>query len=36
MYGSYHHITALAADGRDLTQAPRVETVVAGPAVRIG
>jgi diaminopimelate decarboxylase len=29
MYGSYHHITALAADGRDLTQAPRVETVVA-------
>ena len=31
MYGSYHHITALAADGRDLTQAPVVETVVAGP-----
>ncbi len=31
MYGSYHHITALAADGRDLTQAPRIETVVAGP-----
>ena len=36
MYGSYHHITALAADGRDLTQAPRVETVVAGPLCESG
>ena len=36
MYGSYHHITALAADGRDLTQAPRGETVVAGPLCESG
>ncbi|MFL4368066.1 diaminopimelate decarboxylase [Enterobacter asburiae] len=36
MYGSYHHITALAADGRDLMQAPRVETVVAGPLCESG
>lgn len=36
MYGSYHHITALAGDGRDLTQAPRVETVVAGPLCESG
>lgn len=36
MYGSYHHITATAADGRDLTQAPRVETVVAGPLCESG
>ncbi|MHA0864045.1 diaminopimelate decarboxylase [Enterobacter wuhouensis] len=36
MYGSYHHITALAADGRDLTQASRVETVVAGPLCESG
>jgi len=33
MYGSYHHITA---DGRDLTQAPVVETVVAGPLCESG
>ncbi|WP_338534067.1 diaminopimelate decarboxylase [Leclercia adecarboxylata] len=36
MYGSYHHITALAADGRDLTKAPVVETVVAGPLCESG
>ncbi len=36
MYGSYHHITALAADGRDLTRAPVVETVVAGPLCESG
>jgi diaminopimelate decarboxylase len=36
MYGSYHHITALAADGRDLTQAPRVERPSWRAAVRIG
>ncbi len=36
MYGSYHHITALAADGRDLGAAPQVETVVAGPLCRSG
>ncbi|HGH4678585.1 TPA: diaminopimelate decarboxylase [Enterobacter bugandensis] len=36
MYGSYHHITALAADGRDLTHALRRETVVAGPLCESG
>lgn len=36
MYGSYHHITALAADGRDLTHAPCRETVVAGPLCESG
>lgn len=36
MYGSYHHISALAADGRDLSQAPLVETVVAGPLCESG
>ncbi len=36
MYGSYHHITALAADGRDLTTAPQVDTVVAGPLCESG
>lgn len=36
MYGSYHHISALAADGRDLTNAPRIDTVVAGPLCESG
>jgi len=36
MYGSYHHITALVGDGRDLTQADQVETVVAGPLCESG
>lgn len=36
MYGSYHHITALAADGRSLAHAPCVETVVAGPLCESG
>ncbi len=36
MYGSYHHITALAGDGRDLSAAPQVETVVAGPLCESG
>lgn len=36
MYGSYHHITALAADGRSLENAPRVDTVVAGPLCESG
>ncbi|MBX4383392.1 diaminopimelate decarboxylase, partial [Mycobacterium tuberculosis] len=35
-YGSYHHITALAGDGRDLSAAPQVETVVAGPLCESG
>jgi len=36
MYGSYHHISALAADGRDLRDAPLMETVVAGPLCESG
>ncbi|MDF7759417.1 diaminopimelate decarboxylase [Kosakonia cowanii] len=36
MYGSYHHITALAADGRDLRDAACVDTVVAGPLCESG
>ncbi len=36
MYGSYHHISALAADGRDLHHAPLLETVVAGPLCESG
>ena len=36
MYGSYHHISALAGDGRDLTTQPLVETVVAGPLCESG
>ncbi|XTZ39180.1 diaminopimelate decarboxylase [Salmonella enterica] len=36
MYGSYHHISALAADGRDLSNAPLIDTVVAGPLCESG
>ncbi|MBS1203225.1 MAG: diaminopimelate decarboxylase [Proteobacteria bacterium] len=36
MYGSYHHITALAGDGRDLRQAELIDTVVAGPLCESG
>ncbi len=36
MYGSYHHITALAADGRDLSAASLIDTVVAGPLCESG
>lgn len=36
MYGSYHHISALAGDGRELTHAPLIETVVAGPLCESG
>lgn len=36
MYGSYHHISALAGDGRDLTHAPLIDTVVAGPLCESG
>lgn len=36
MYGSYHHITALAGDGRDLSQAVQREAVVAGPLCESG
>lgn len=36
MYGSYHHISALAADGRDLAVEPLIDTVVAGPLCESG
>ncbi|MEL4012715.1 diaminopimelate decarboxylase [Dryocola clanedunensis] len=36
MYGSYHHISAIAGDGRDLTAQPAIETVVAGPLCESG
>ncbi|WP_145584223.1 diaminopimelate decarboxylase [Yersinia intermedia] len=36
MYGSYHHISLLSADGRDLTSAPLIDTVVGGPLCESG
>lgn len=36
MYGSYHHISALAGDGRDLSSQPTVDTVIAGPLCESG
>lgn len=36
MYGSYHHISALAGDGRALEQAAQIDTVVAGPLCESG
>ncbi|AIR63769.1 diaminopimelate decarboxylase [Cedecea neteri] len=36
MYGSYHHISALAGDGRDLSALQPKETVVAGPLCESG
>ncbi|HBI11370.1 MAG TPA: diaminopimelate decarboxylase [Franconibacter pulveris] len=36
MYGSYHHISVLAADGRDLSKNPLIDTVVAGPLCESG
>ncbi|AFJ45913.1 diaminopimelate decarboxylase [Shimwellia blattae] len=36
MYGSYHHISALAGDGRSLSEQPLLETVVAGPLCESG
>lgn len=36
MYGSYHHISALAGDGRSLEHTPHRETVVAGPLCESG
>ncbi|ARB86273.1 MULTISPECIES: diaminopimelate decarboxylase [Yersinia] len=36
MYGSYHHISLLPADGRDLTSAPLIDTVVGGPLCESG
>ncbi|AXF76789.1 diaminopimelate decarboxylase [Erwinia tracheiphila] len=36
MYGSYHHISAMAGDGRDLNAQHTVESVVAGPLCESG
>lgn len=36
MYGSYHHISLLPADGRDTVQQPLRETVIAGPLCESG
>ncbi|RNM04601.1 diaminopimelate decarboxylase [Dickeya undicola] len=36
MYGSYHHITLLPGDGRDLSQSALRDTVVAGPLCESG
>ena len=36
MYGSYHHITAIGADGRSLAPAPLIDSVVAGPLCESG
>lgn len=36
MYGSYHHISLLPADGRDVTDQPRVESVIGGPLCESG
>ncbi len=36
MYGSYHHISALAADGRTLDESQTVDSVVAGPLCESG
>lgn len=36
MYGSYHHISAMAGDGRALDEADCVESVVAGPLCESG
>lgn len=36
MYGSYHHISLLPADGRSLSAEPLIETVVGGPLCESG
>ncbi|MFC0226261.1 diaminopimelate decarboxylase [Serratia aquatilis] len=36
MYGSYHHISLLPADGRSLESQPLHETVIAGPLCESG
>jgi len=36
MYGSYHHISLLPANGRELAQQPLRETVIAGPLCESG
>ena len=36
MYGSYHHISVLPADGRSLANEPLIDAVVAGPLCESG
>jgi len=36
MYGSYHHISLLPADGRDLSGQPLIDSVIAGPLCESG
>ncbi len=36
MYGSYHHISAIAGDGRELDEQNTIESVVAGPLCESG
>jgi len=36
MYGSYHHISAMAGDGRELDEQHTLESVVAGPLCESG
>ena len=36
MYGSYHHISLLPADGRDISNAPLIDSVIAGPLCESG
>ena len=36
MYGSYHHISLLPADGRDTAGEPLTDTVIAGPLCESG
>ncbi|WP_158783964.1 diaminopimelate decarboxylase [Pantoea sp. BAV 3049] len=36
MYGSYHHISAMAGDGRELNEQQTLESVVAGPLCESG
>lgn len=36
MYGSYHHISVMAGDGRELDEQHTVESVVAGPLCESG
>jgi len=36
MYGSYHHISLLPADGRNVSNAPLIDSVIAGPLCESG
>ncbi|TPG60749.1 diaminopimelate decarboxylase [Ewingella americana] len=36
MYGSYHHISLLPADGRDLSGQPLIDSAIAGPLCESG